>query len=1011
MNSYTVLLAVFENEGYGETTTLAQVFWLKDRGAPPARLYVCANRDLQITRDFADFGPDIAGLRKRLRSGGIEIFDAYTQYAAQVRRRFSMESQQPLELFHQTVSMKTVDSLTGFVRAHMLNPPDDGERVARLISHFDDLNKAHEDVLRAERQVLMLGPMLTTAREHADEGREADRLRRCRDALKAYFAKLKLALLDDRIADLEAELDVMRRTQETKEALEQEQIRNVENIKQSIALNGGSRIEKLREEAERLQLALEDRKKKADRYEGELKLIGETMPRTAKAFAEQQARALVLLENLSKEFDNLSERQRDAGVRFQQARDKHAEIGSELDSLRSRPSNIDRAQIEIRRLMCDALGLREEELPFAGEMIQVRADQLDWEGAIERMLRPFGLTMLVPERCYADVAAWVDENNLRGRLVYHLVRGSKRHQEAGGSLSTLALARKLQVKPSMELSHWLEGEVRARFGDVVCCESPDQFRFERRALSKAGQIKEPGGRHEKDDRFDLNNRRRFVLGWTNQAKISELEREQRRLEEDCQGLSQVLTGLQAESHRLRDKQVALSSLTKFDLFEEIDWRGTVIQIDQVTRERKELENSSDVLKELNQHLRDAELRRDALQEEINGLDKALGARGEKHEAAVKERTAILELAASATSEPTMLGYLDAFRREVIGERILSVETCANRETDVREEITARIDAREGRSRRLVEKLLKQMSEFKSAFPRETLEVDASVEAVPEFERMLRTLEDDDLPRFRIRFKELLNQETIREIAGFQAQLAKERDTIKERVDVINESLKPIDFNRDRYIFLDAYPTQDAEIREFQADLRACTEGALTGSDDEQYSEAKFMQVRAIIDRLKGREGLRDQDRAWTAKVTDVRNWFSFAADERWRSDDTSHEHYSDSGGKSGGQKEKLAYTILAASLAYQFGLNSTATRSRGFRFVVIDEAFGRGSDTSATYALRLFESIGIQLLVVTPLQKIHVIEPYVLGVGYVQINDAGDCSRLTNMSIEEYRKRKSEFAP
>jgi uncharacterized protein YPO0396 len=93
-----------------------------------------------------------------------------------------------------------------------------------------------------------------------------------------------------------------------------------------------------------------------------------------------------------------------------------------------------------------------------------------------------------------------------------------------------------------------------------------------------------------------------------------------------------------------------------------------------------------------------------------------------------------------------------------------------------------------------------------------------------------------------------------------------------------------------------------------------------------------MQVKAIIDRFRGREGLSEQDRRWTAKVSDVRNWFLFAASERWREDGSEHEHYSDSGGKSGGQKEKLAYTILAASLAYQFGLEWGAVRSRSFRF-------------------------------------------------------------------------------
>ena len=122
-------------------------------------------------------------------------------------------------------------------------------------------------------------------------------------------------------------------------------------------------------------------------------------------------------------------------------------------------------------------------------------------------------------------------------------------------------------------------------------------------------------------------------------------------------------------------------------------------------------------------------------------------------------------------------------------------------------------------------------------------------------------------------------------------------------------------------------------------------GALTGSEDDQYSERKFAQVKAIIERFQGREGYTDIDKRWTRKVTDVRNWFVFSASERWREDDTEYEHYTDTGGKSGGQKEKLAYTVLAASLAYQFGLDSNTRRSRSFRFVAIDEAFGRGSDS------------------------------------------------------------------
>ena len=148
------------------------------------------------------------------------------------------------------------------------------------------------------------------------------------------------------------------------------------------------------------------------------------------------------------------------------------------------------------------------------------------------------------------------------------------------------------------------------------------------------------------------------------------------------------------------------------------------------------------------------------------------------------------------------------------------------------------------------------------------------------------------------------------------------------------------------------------------------------------------------------------DRRWTEKVTDVRNGFVFSASERWREDHQPFEHYTDSGGKSGGQKEKLAYTILAASLAYQYGLDRRDARTRTFRLVVIDEAFGRGSDESARYALCLFQRLGLQILVVTPLQKIPVIEPFVAQVGFVHNDREGKCSMLRNLTIQEYQREK-----
>jgi uncharacterized protein YPO0396 len=318
----------------------------------------------------------------------------------------------------------------------------------------------------------------------------------------------------------------------------------------------------------------------------------------------------------------------------------------------------------------------------------------------------------------------------------------------------------------------------------------------------------------------------------------------------------------------------------------------------------------------------------------------------------------------------------------------------------------KIDSQDRKIRDLSERIIKAMQNYRNDYPLETDEVDASLEAANDYRGMLEQLQRDDLPVFEDRFKELLNENTIREVANFQSQLSRERQTIRERIDLINESLGQIDYNPNRYILLETQTNSDLDIRDFQQELRTCTEGSLTGSEDSQYSEAKFLQVKTIIERFRGREGSSDLDKRWTQKVTDVRNWFIFSASERWREDNREHEHYTDSGGKSGGQKEKLAYTVLAASLAYQFGLQWGEIKSRSFRFVVIDEAFGRGSDESTRYALELFKRLNLQLLIVTPLQKIHIIEPYVANVGFVH-NEEGCDSKLRNLTITEYQAEKA----
>jgi len=599
----------------------------------------------------------------------------------------------------------------------------------------------------------------------------------------------------------------------------------------------------------------------------------------------------------------------------------------------------------------------------------------------------------------------VDRTHLRGRLVYYRVREER--LRALPALHPDSLVDKIAIKPDSAFYPWLETELARRF-DIACCEEQAQFRREKRAITRSGQIKFVGGRHEKDDRFALNDQSRFVLGWSNRDKVKALEGKIRQQQRVIADLGAAISALRKEEKGITDNLNAISKLEEYRDFAELDWQPLARRIADLQAELKQLESTSDLLKTLTQQLKNLQMQQSQCQLKLDQL-KATSAKTEQKiedAQALQQQTQTVIEAESATEQPDER-ELEQLYTEALPEQKLSVESCDSRQQEMRRWLQEQIDSEDKKIARLREKIVKAMSDYNNAYPLETQEVDAAVEAAEEYRQMLSDLQGDDLPRFESRFKELLNENTIREVANFQSQLNREQETIKERITLINTSLTQIDYNPNRYIKLEAQPTQDADVRDFQSELRSCTEGALTGSEQQQYSESKFLQVKRIIERFKGREGCTDLDRRWTNKVSDVRNWFSFAASERWREDDSEHEHYSDSGGKSGGQKEKLAYTILAASLAYQFGLEWGAIRARSFRFVVIDEAFGRGSDESAQYGLKLFQQLNLQLLIVTPLQKIHIIEPFVANVGFVH-SEGGQSSKLRNLSIEAYLSEKAQ---
>jgi len=136
-------------------------------------------------------------------------------------------------------------------------------------------------------------------------------------------------------------------------------------------------------------------------------------------------------------------------------------------------------------------------------------------------------------------------------------------------------------------------------------------------------------------------------------------------------------------------------------------------------------------------------------------------------------------------------------------------------------------------------------------------------------------------------------------------------------------------------------------------------------------------------------------RRWREAVLDVRQHVEFIGRELDQEGRTV-EVYRSGAGKSGGQRQKLATTCLAAALRYQLGGNDHEVPM--YAPVVLDEAFDKADNEFTALAMNIFASFGFQMIVATPLKSVMTLEPFIGGACFVDISDR----RRSGVLIIEY---------
>jgi uncharacterized protein YPO0396 len=982
----SAIAAVFTDSRRQVSATLVQILWEHEEQVKELYAVASGRRSL---RELMAGHSNTADIRRAARRAGWQVEDSFASYAERMRTLLCIPGDKALEVFNRAIGMKEVSDIDAFVRQFMLPSADTFSFIRDTVQpHYRTLLDCWAAIERAERQITLLRPVAERARRISEGEERIDAWRELQELAVPFFASRHLALLRAHALELETAHRSADTARGIVAARVAEDRRERDDVHSAIAnTDVGPRLQAIERELQQAEQARSNATQRRARVQPAAELLGVSS-------ALSDAAAFVTAHGTWEERERIesvaaseAEEQRAARKHAQElALAERIEKAAELESVQRHRVNIPREYLAIRLRVAQVVGVTAETMAFAGELMEVRSSYDEWTGAIERLLRGFGLSLLVPEELYRQAAQFINSTLLGLRLTFHRVP----QQLAGPpTLSNERVPGRLGFRTDHPLHLWVVNELVRRFNHR-CCESIIELESVDRGLTREGLIRD-GTRHVKDDLRAVDDLSARILGWSTERKITAL----RHQIADADGRAVAEANAAAEAGRTataaRERAKAARELLNIADFGEIDperWRNEVMRL---RTEQALLERSSHELRALQDRLREIDTAISTGEEDLRRRDGELGRLRVLLEACEKRAQAReQQLAERGGFDHT--GLEAAFAEIVTALPLLTLDNADQLAHATHQSLQGRISYEQGRVNEAAEKMIAGMSEFLGQFQefRQTLEIGRAY--AESFTAVLQRIEDEDLPRHRERFEHYLNENLVGDLLMLNRRLEEHQEAIEDRINEINAALRTIDYADDTYVPLRLVNRLGQDAADFRRSLRSCFEHGIAPAPEDRLRI--FERVRQLLEQFQ-----RDPD--GTQHVTDVRTWYAAGVRELRRAEDVEVNYYAATTGKSGGQKAKLAFTILASALSAQYGLSTAPPDAANFRLVVIDEAFSRTDETNSTRAMQLFAQLGFQLLIVGPFDaKAKLAVPFVRTI-HLASNPTGDCSRLIALTREQ----------
>jgi uncharacterized protein YPO0396 len=573
--------------------------WYVPRGAT-------RNEDCVVVRATTEAAFDLRALeplvparfaRAGLADADLVPYDTDVAFATRLHTALGIgaagDGHKAMQLLGRIQAGQAITTVDALYKAMVLTEPETLQVADRAVEHFDELSAVRTEMLTATRQVEVLRPMRGLREQIEDAARTVGLV----DGLGltggtsgptpfgAWRDRRRLALVR---AEEESNRAAHRAAEERRAAAVARIAAaeaDLEEVRESLRRQGGDAVEATERDIRRRTETVEAARGARAALEAHLAVLEEPAG-SRQEFEAATRRARALVEDRAERAAALEEAVLAARQDVVDTEKRLARLDQESSSLAQRRGNVGPEDHAARAALAEAAGLEVDDLPFVGELLEVRGEYEPWRDAIGLALGGFATTLLVDADRIADFRTAIDAVALRRRLRFEAVpTGLPLDDDA----DPRTLPGRLEVKAG-PFGGWLAERLADRFG-YVCVDDPAALHEHPRALTRSGQVSDGArGAHGGGGRSS-------VLGFSNTRRRERIAADVEAARAALRQAGEVLEGARLRLAAHTDEIVAAGQVLRFT-WDDVDVAAAQQALDERRERLAALQSGSDVLRAL-----------------------------------------------------------------------------------------------------------------------------------------------------------------------------------------------------------------------------------------------------------------------------------------------------------------------------------------------------------------------------------------------------------------------------